>query len=388
VPALALVTLAVWFLATPPLRSATEAALVALLAAFGLTPVVRMLAIKSGALDRPDARKRHVAPTPKFGGVAVLAGFILALGRGGFAGSAAPPDLELIAILLAALALMLVGALDDARGVPATMRLGLQVACAIAVILVGVRLDLFPAGAIGGAFNVVLSILWIVGITNAFNFIDGMDGLAASLGALIALLLSVVARGGGQQVLALVCATLAGALLGFLPHNLKPRRPASIFLGDSGSASVGFLLAALAIKEDWAEGDPLVALATPVLIFSVLIYDMIQTTLARLSRGRVRTFREWIEYVGRDHIHHRLTDLLGQQRRALALILSLSLGLGLSALGLRRGDNAGAFIFLVHGALILLVVAVLEGAADGRRAGAGDGGTRSRTAGHEGRGRR
>jgi UDP-GlcNAc:undecaprenyl-phosphate GlcNAc-1-phosphate transferase len=364
VPALALVTLAVWFLAAPPPRSALETASVALLAAFGLTPVVRLLALRSGALDRPDARKRHSSPTPKLGGVAVLAGFVLALGRGGLGvTAAAPPDIELVAILLAALVLMLAGALDDVRGLPATLRLGLQVVCAVAVIAAGVRLNLLPAGAMGGAVNALLSILWIVGITNAFNFIDGMDGLAASLGALIALLLSVVARGGGQPDLALVCATLAGALLGFLPHNLRPGRPAAIFLGDSGSASVGFLLAALAIKEDWAEGDPLVALATPVLIFSVLIYDMMQTTIARLARGRVRTFREWIEYVGRDHIHHRLSDLMGDQRRALALILGLSLGLGLSALGLRRGDNAVAFIFLVHGALILLVVAVLEGAA-------------------------
>ena len=176
----------------------------------------------------------------------------------------------------------------------------------------------------------------------------------------IALLLALVARGGGQIGLAAACAALCGALLGFLPHNLRRGRPASIFLGDSGSASVGFLLAALAIKEDWAEGDPLVSLATPVLIFSVLIYDMVQTTVSRIVAGRVRSFRQWIDYVGRDHIHHRFTNLLGDQKRALALILSLALSLGLCALGLHRGDGAEALIFLVHGALVLLVVAVLE----------------------------
>ncbi|HYS77615.1 MAG TPA: hypothetical protein VEO94_02165, partial [Candidatus Dormibacteraeota bacterium] len=196
---------------------------------------------------------------------------------------------------------------------------------------------------------------------------------AASLGALIAFLMGLVARSTGQPGLAAGCAALAGALLGFLPHNLRPGRPASIFLGDSGSASVGFLLAALAIKEDWAEGDPLVSLATPVLLFSVLIYDMIQTTVARLVSGRVRSFREWIDFVGRDHIHHRFTRLLGNPRRALALILSLSLGLGLSAFGLHRGDGPEALIFLVQGALVLLVVAVLEGssARDDASAGAG-----------------
>src|SRR5436309_6406032 len=257
---------------------------------------------------------------------------------------------------------MLAGALDDTRGLSARLRLGLQLSCSLVVIAAGVRLNLLP-GPVGVAGNVLLSVLWIVGITNAYNFIDGMDGLAPSLGALIALLMGLVASLSGQPGLAVACAALAGALLGFLPHNLRSGRPASIFLGDSGSASVGFLLAALAIKEDWAEGDPLVSLATPVLLFSVLIYDMIQTTVSRVVTGRVRSFREWIDYVGRDHIHHRFTDLLGHPRRALVLILSLALGLGLCALGLHRGDGAEAVIFLVHGALVLLVVAVLEGSA-------------------------
>src|SRR6185295_16621446 len=109
------------------------------------------------------------------------------------------------------------------------------------------------------------------------NFIDGMDGLAGSLGALIAILLGVVAHSSGQAGLAAACAALAGALLGFLPHNLRATRPASIFLGDSGSANRRLPPPLPAIKERLARGDPLVALATPVLIFSVLIYDMIQT---------------------------------------------------------------------------------------------------------------
>ena len=288
--------------------------------------------------------------------MAVVAAFVLALGRAG------PVDREMISIAAAALALMLAGAIDDTRGLSARIRLVLQLACALFVIAGGVRLNLLPgpAGLVG---NVLLSVLWIVGITNAYNFIDGMDGLAGSLGALIALLLGLVARGGDQTGLAAACAALCGALLGFLPHNLRLGRPAGIFLGDSGSASIGFLLAALAIKEDWAEGDPLVSLATPVLIFSVLIYDMVQTTASRILSGRVRSFRQWIDYVGRDHIHHRFSVLLGDQKRALALILSLALALGLCALGLHRGDGAEALIFLVHGALVLLVVAVLEGSA-------------------------
>ena len=343
-------------LARQEVAGAPGTALLAFLAAFGLTPFVRLLAVRGGALDRPDARKTHVDPTPRLGGVAVVAAFVLALGRAG------PVDREMISIAAAALALMLAGAIDDTRGLSARIRLVLQLACALFVIAGGVRLNLLPgpAGLVG---NALLSVLWIVGITNAFNFIDGMDGLAGSLGALIALLLGLVARGGDQTGLAAACAALCGALLGFLPHNLRLGRPAAIFLGDSGSASIGFLLAALAIKEDWAEGDPLVSLATPVLIFSVLIYDMVQTTVSRVASGKVRGFRQWIDYVGRDHIHHRFTDLLGSPRRALVLILALALGVGLSALGLRHGKSGEAVLFLVHGVLVLLVVAVLETAA-------------------------
>lgn len=355
-PALALTAVAIWALMRPLEPGAGQLAAVAFLIAFGLTPFVRLLAVRTGALDHPDHRKHHADTTPKLGGVAVIAAFVIALGHRPLV------DHELMVIAICALVLMLAGAVDDTRGVSSLVRLGLQVGCAVAAVIAGVSLNLVP-GPYGTIINFALSILWMVGITNAYNFIDGIDGLATSLGALIAILLTLFARGAGQSGLATVCTALAGALLGFLPHNLRPGRPASIFLGDSGSASVGFLLAALAIKEDWAEGDPLIALAAPVLIFSVPIYDMIRTTVARIATGRVRSFRQWIDYVGRDHIHHRFADLLGGARAALVLILSLALGLGLSALGLRRGAPGQAALFLVQGALVLLVVTVLESAA-------------------------
>ncbi|HEV8120908.1 MAG TPA: MraY family glycosyltransferase [Candidatus Polarisedimenticolia bacterium] len=353
----ALLIAALWFLLRPPLTGAVEIGAAAFLAAYGLTPGMRLMALGAGALDHPEARKGHTIPTPKLGGVAVIAAFLLVIGRRALA------DHELLAIAAAALVLMAVGAVDDTRGVSARLRLGVQVACAVMVMAAGVRLHLLP-GRGGSAADALLSVLWIVGLTNAYNFIDGIDGLAAGLGALIALLLGVAAASSGQAALLPVSAALAGALLGFLPHNLRPRgRAATIFLGDSGSASVGFVLAALAIKEDWATGNPLAALAAPILIFSVLIYDMVQTTVARIASGRVRSFQEWIDYTGRDHIHHRFAEVLGGTRRALALILTLALGVGLSALGLREAGTGLALLLLLHGALILLVVEILVGAA-------------------------
>jgi len=356
VPVVALVAVAVWFMLRPPSAGPIEIAAAAFLAAFGLTPAVRLVALGAGALDHPDDRKAHAVPTPRLGGVAVITAVILVTGR------RVLNDPALLAITMAALVLMAAGAVDDLRGLSARARLGLQMACAALVMAAGVRLDLVP-GPAGPWVDGLLTIVWIVGVTNAYNFIDGMDGLAASLGALLALLLGVVASAGGRMATLPVAAALTGALLGFLPHNLRPGRRASIFLGDSGSASVGFMLATLAIAQDWAEGDPLVALAAPMLIFSVLIYDMIQTTVARIASGRVRTFRQWIDYTGRDHIHHRFTEVLGGQRRALALILTLALALGLTAIGLREGTSGQAILFLVDGSLILLVVEILLGAA-------------------------
>jgi UDP-GlcNAc:undecaprenyl-phosphate GlcNAc-1-phosphate transferase len=363
VPVVALLAVAVWFVLRPPAAGPVEIAAAALVAAFGLTPAVRRAALGAGPRDHPPVRKAHAVPTPKLGGVAVIAAVILVTGR------RVLNDPALLAITIAALVLMAAGALDDLRGLSARLRLGLQLACALFVMSAGVRLDLVP-GPFGPAADVFLTVLWIVGITNAYNFIDGMDGLAASLGALIALLLGMVASAGGRMAILPVSAALTGALLGFLPHNLRPGRSAAIFLGDSGSASVGFMLATLAIAQDWAEGDPLVALAAPALIFSVLIYDMLQTTVARIASGRVRTFREWIDYTGRDHIHHRFTEVLGGQRRALALILTLALALGLTAIGLREGTSGQAILLLVDGSLILLVVEILLGAARRGREGA------------------
>lgn len=358
-PIVALLLAAIWFVARPTWAGPFEVAAAALLAAYGLTPAARLVALGWGVLDTPEPRKSHRVPTPKLGGTAVVAAFVLVTGR------RVLTDVELLAIVVCALVLMVAGALDDTRGLPAWLRLGLQSACATAAIAAGVRLHVLPdsLGEFAAAGDLALTLLWIIGITNAYNFIDGIDGLAASLGGLIALLLAVVAADAGQTSLVVACAALTGALLGFLPHNLRPGRAASIFLGDSGSGSVGFLLAALAVQVDWAEGDPLVALTAPVLIFSVLIYDMLQTTVSRIATGRVRSFRDWIDYTGKDHIHHRLSAVLGGPRRALALILTLALGLGLSALGLRRGSNGEAVIFLVHATLILLVVEILLGAA-------------------------
>jgi UDP-GlcNAc:undecaprenyl-phosphate GlcNAc-1-phosphate transferase len=147
--------------------------------------------------------------------------------------------------------------------------------------------------------------------------------------------------------------------LGFLPYNFRPGKRATIFLGDAGSNFLGFTLASLAVMGEWAEHD-FVNVAAPILIFGVFIYDMLYITIERVARGKVKSFREWIEYVGRDHLHHRMEKVLGKKEYAALFVYALSLTLGLGATILLMSSPAAAFLLIFQAVIILLVVTILE----------------------------
>ena len=321
-----------------------------------LVPPVRVLAQRSGVLDVPDSRKQHGSATPLLGGVALFAAFCLSL----MANSIFSRDL--LGILLGSALLVAVGVADDLRPVPAGLKLAAQLAAAILAMAGGLALEVLPPALGGWAWgaNRLLTLLWIIGITNAMNFFDGMDGLAAGLGAVTAFFLGVLAYQNQQPVLGWVAAATMGSCLGFLPYNFRPARPASIFLGDSGAAFLGFVLAALAVKGEWAANNPVVALTAPLLVFGIFIYDMIYITLARIRSGRVRSFTSWIEYVGRDHLHHRLEALFGRRSQTVLFIYGMSVCLGLAATVLRRADTRDALMLIAQGVIILLMVTILE----------------------------
>jgi UDP-GlcNAc:undecaprenyl-phosphate GlcNAc-1-phosphate transferase len=153
---------------------------------------------------------------------------------------------------------------------------------------------------------------------------------------------------------------MMGACLGFLPYNFRPWKRALIFLGDAGSTTIGFVLASLAIYSDWADLKPIVSIFSPLLIFCILIFDMIYITLYRVTTGKTRTFRQWIEYVGHDHLHHRLARVLGGPTQSVFFIFLLSICLGLSALVLRYAPLFAAFLLLAQALLLLVLVTVLE----------------------------
>jgi UDP-GlcNAc:undecaprenyl-phosphate GlcNAc-1-phosphate transferase len=323
---------------------------------FSFTPLAASVARRLRILDLPDPRKLHAQATPLLGGAAVFIGFIASLLCNGILAS------ELIALLSAAMVLFVVGIFDDWRGVSAGLKLMIQLVCTAMVMSAGIVLRVLPEdwGTLGWIGNLVLTGMWIVGITNAMNFFDGMDGLAAGLGAIIALILGIVAFQTDQSFLGWIALAMLGSCLGFLPYNLRLNGSAFIFLGDAGSTVIGFVLACIAVYGDWGEGQPIVSLVSPVLIFWILIFDMVHITCDRIFNGKVKSFRGWIEYVGKDHLHHRLADVLASRRRAVFFIYLMNLCLGLSALILREAGMVDAMLLVLQASILVVLITVLE----------------------------
>ena len=328
--------------------------LFAFLGAGALTPLMVHLSHQWGLVDQPSDRKIHVHPTPRLGGAAVYLGFL-----GSVLMNSILPD-WMIATLAAGSLLLIVGIIDDVWELPASSKLVAQLVAAGIVIATGKVLTLFPSGPVGDVANVILTLLWIVGITNAFNFFDGMDGLATGLAILIAGFMGAVAFETNQPGLGWLAIAIIGAGVGFLPYNFRGRRHAVIFLGDGGATFLGFTLACLAVKGNWADHNPIVSFSNPLLIFGVLIYDMIHITVERVATGKVRSIKEWLDYVGKDHLHHRLERALGSRQASVVMIFLMTICLGLAALALRDAGTAEALLLLVQACLIVVMITILE----------------------------
>jgi UDP-GlcNAc:undecaprenyl-phosphate GlcNAc-1-phosphate transferase len=315
-----------------------------------------MLAIRLRVFDKPGGHKIHQDATPLLGGAAVFLGFSLPLIINGIFGW------EFGAILFAAFIIFVTGVMDDTINLKAHLKLIIQIVLALGLTFMGVRIVLLPETTLlGSTVNCLLSVIWIVGITNAMNFFDGMDGLAAGLGAIIASFLGIVALQMDAPFVGWAAVAMIGACLGFLPYNFRPKKKALIFLGDAGSTTIGFVLASLAIYSDWADLNPVVSIFSPLLIFWILIFDMAHISLFRVIRGKTRNFREWIEYVGHDHLHHRMARVLGGRTKSVLFIYLLTTCLGLNAILLRNAHQPSeAFLLLCQAFLIVVLVSILE----------------------------
>jgi UDP-GlcNAc:undecaprenyl-phosphate GlcNAc-1-phosphate transferase len=325
-------------------------ALAAGLLALLLTPVVRRVVSRFDMLDHPDARRVNTAPVPRGGGIAVAVAFVAvaggvvvasrALGPGsGLPGIPASLEPALLALLAGGVAAVAIGALDDYLQLRARWQLAGQVALALGAVSLGLTVG-FVANPFGpgtirfdGVFAVALTTLWIVGMINSINFIDGLDGLSSGIGVIAATTLGLISltTSIGQPLVALLCFTLAGALLGFLRWNFHP---ASIFVGTSGVMFVGYVLAILSIL-----GTAKVAVA--LLVLGVPIIDTFWNIVRRLAVGRSPFTPD------RGHIHHRLLDLGLSHRGTVLLIYAICLALALLSLVLSGTGQLYAFMAIV-----------------------------------------
>jgi UDP-GlcNAc:undecaprenyl-phosphate GlcNAc-1-phosphate transferase len=321
---------------------------------FTLMPPIMWLAHRWGVMDFPGDRRVHETPTPRLGGAAVAVAFYTALLLNGVLTPA------LVTVIIASFIIVVVGVLEDIFGVKEWIRLLAQTAAFAVVVLGGVVLKLFHPTVIGMIGNYFITFLWIVGITNAMNFIDGMNGLASGVSIIIGVFLAIIAVQTGQLELGLLSIALFASTAGFIPYNFVPGKPARSFLGDGGSSFLGFVLASLAVLGEWADNNPLVSFSTPLIIFGVLIYDTTYTNLARIISGKVKSFRELLAFVGHDHIHHRMNDILGSKTLAVIFILVLNVILGLGTLALRGASFFIALIMVIQALLIFLLITILE----------------------------
>ena len=300
---------------------------VALSFALAGTPVVRSLARRIGFLDRPAGRKLQKAPIPLMGGLAIYAGVVVAIL---ILGQSYLP--ELASILIGATVVSLLGLWDDRVELPALAKLAGQLLAAGGLVLAGVQVRL---GFLPPWVNVILTIAWITGISNAINFLDNMDGLAGGVSAVAAAFLMVIAAMNGQYLVSSFAAAVFGASLGFLFFNSNP---ATIFMGDAGSLFLGFTLAALGIKLRFPDNINIVTWMVPVLVMGVPIFDTALVIISRLRR-RVNPFTT----AGKDHTSHRLVRRGLTQREAVLILYLAGCAFGLLAIFIMQANVAEGY---------------------------------------------
>ncbi len=310
-----------------------EIFLLACVVAAALTPLTRWAAFQLGILDHPKKHGIHSKPVPRLGGLALYVAFVV--------GSLYRMDLShmLKGVLLGSSLIFLIGLLDDLIHLRASVKLiGQLLACGVMIFKYNVILDVFPSTAVNAFFTA----LGIIGLTNAINFLDNMDGLAAGLVMISSLAIFVVAYVSKQFWLGYLSMALVGATAGFLFFNLQK---AHVFMGDAGSTFLGFTLASLAVMCEWSYYVP-VTLAVPILILGVPILDMMLITVLRAKEDKVRNFKEWIDYTGKDHLSHRVMRLGIGEKGAVFSLYALQLVFCGVALAILPGNSLSGVVGL------------------------------------------
>lgn len=323
--------------------------IVTLLASLILVPIVKKVATHVGAMDEPNARKIHKVPMPRLGGLAIYLAFLLGYMLYGEIST------QMLSILIGGFLLILIGFIDDINSVPARYKLIVQIVAATIVVLYG-DLSFSEVSLLGHKiyFNEfwgsLSSIIFIVAITNAINLIDGLDGLAAGISSIYFLTIAIIAfilnRIGGLDVI--ISLIMLGATLGFLVHNFPP---AKIFMGDSGSLFLGFMISVIALLG--YKVTTFTSLIVPIVILAIPIFDTIFAILRRLLKGQN------IGVADKEHFHHQLLKMKYSPIKSILIIYAIDIAFAAVSIFYILGDNQIAIAIYVA-LMILLLFVVLK----------------------------
>ncbi len=322
------------------LGAAGAALMVALLTSFVLTPVVKSIAQKVGAVDVPkDGRRMHTHPIPRMGGLAIFFGFLISVLI--FVELSAP----LKGMLLGSVIIVVLGIFDDIYALGAKFKFCVQIIAALVAVFSGSRIEVFSNPNIFssnpywelGWLAIPVTVIWIVAVTNSVNLIDGLDGLACGVSTISSMSVLVISLAVSDIEVALLMAALAGACIGFIPYNLNP---AKIFMGDTGSTFLGYILAVVSIQGLF-KFYTIVSFVVPFLMLGVPIFDTCFAFIRRIAHGQSPM------HADRSHIHHRLIDMGLSQKQAVACLYIISAILGLSGVVLTTAGPIKAMIVLI-----------------------------------------
>ena len=322
---------------------------------FAATPLVTRLAYRIGALDIPkDGRRMHKKPIPRIGGLAIVFGFLVAV-----LAFSMSYNRQMVATLIGAAVVVVMGVIDDCKDLNAKLKFVIQILAALIVVLGGgIRINVFtnpnflansPYVVLPEWLSVAVSVLWIVFITNAVNFIDGLDGLAAGVSAIMSVSLVFISIRVGEYSIALFGIALMGACFGFLPFNFNP---AKIFMGDTGSTFLGFMLATLSIQGVF-KSYAVISFAVPLLILGLPLFDASFAMIRRILTGKSPMTAD------RGHLHHRLIDMGFSQKQTVFILYAISGVLGITAVLLAESGTLRALILLMCVLILLLIGSIL-----------------------------
>jgi len=325
----------------------------ALVSSLICVPIVAKYALKAGLFDAPGERKIHKSPIPRLGGIAIFFSFILALGVVGAMGHS--PTLFLLGkgnlgLIAGGTMIFLLGLLDDLLNLSPYVKLAGQFLAAFVAFGMGVSIEAFDLPGslllVLNAMSLPVTLLWMVGISNAVNFIDGVDGLAGGVGMFAAMTLAVVAIFTGQPQVALLALILCASILGFLVYNTHPAR---IFMGDSGALFIGFTLACLSVLGVLKTYT--VVMLAPIMVLSIPVVDIIYSTFRRISLGKSPFIAD------ASHLHHRLLNAGYSQPKVVIFFYSLAVLSGLAVAYYIH--SLDLYLRLVGGLNLLAVILVL-----------------------------